>query len=130
MSSKKRIVLSDSSEDEEGKQQKVQKLELLSDGLSKPAEKAVVKHQVSWREFAYPFSLICFFLNRSTRLQHQSSSVVQSSKKWLKPKPNRRRSPAQMWNGSMIFLSLVLQLTSNIEIKLCFVIILIAIVGK
>ena len=47
MSSKKRIVLSDSSEDEEGKQKKVQKLELLSDGLSKPAEKAVVKHQVS-----------------------------------------------------------------------------------
>ena len=47
MSSKKRIVLSDSSEDEEGKQQKVQKLELLSDGLSKPTEKAVVKHQVS-----------------------------------------------------------------------------------
>ena len=46
MSSKKRIVLSDS-EDEEGKQQKVQKLELLSVGLSKPAEKAVVKHQVS-----------------------------------------------------------------------------------
>ena len=47
MPSKKRIVLSDSSEDEEGKQQKVQKLELLSDGLPKPAEKAVVKHQVS-----------------------------------------------------------------------------------
>ena len=60
MSSKKRIVLSDS-EDEEGKQQKVQKLELLSVGLSKPAEKAVVKHQVSLREFAYPFLLICFF---------------------------------------------------------------------
>jgi hypothetical protein len=55
MSSKRRIVLSDSSsedeegkqQDEEGKQQKVQKLELLSDGLSKPAEKPVVKHQVS-----------------------------------------------------------------------------------
>ena len=60
MSSKKRIVLSDS-EDEEGKQQKVQKLELLSVGLSKPAEKTVVKHQVSLREFAYPFLLICLF---------------------------------------------------------------------